>query len=51
MPETFNLPKTFMNLQSPEVKDEFIIVERAYSFDDDNLSIGLANILRSTKVS
>ena len=45
MPETFNLPKKFMTSQSPEVKDEFIIIERVSSFDDNNLSIGLANIL------
>jgi predicted amidohydrolase len=44
MTEISNIPKTFLNTKSPERKDEFIILERAYSNDESNLSIGLANI-------
>ena len=44
MTEACNFPKTFLNTQSPEMKDEFIIIERAFSYDESNLSIGLANI-------
>lgn len=44
MTETSDLPKAFLKTQSPEMKDGFIIIERAFSYDESNLSIGLANI-------
>jgi hypothetical protein len=42
--ETSNIPKTFSKAQSPEKRDEFIIIERVFSYDETSLSIGLANI-------
>jgi predicted amidohydrolase len=39
-----SIPLAKWNFESPERKDEFIILERAYSNDESNLSIGLANI-------
>jgi hypothetical protein len=33
-----------MKIPSSEKKDEFIIVERVFSYDPNNLTIGLANI-------
>lgn len=42
--ETSNIPKTFLKAQPPEKRDEFIIIERVFSYDESSLSIGLANI-------
>jgi predicted amidohydrolase len=36
--------KANVNLSSTEMRDEFIIIERAFSDDESNLSIGIANI-------
>ena len=44
MAEQRNYTSTLSRIMPAESKDEFIIIERVFSEDDSNLSIGLANI-------
>ncbi len=44
MAEQSNSASKLSKIVPSEQKDEFIIIERVFSDDDSNLSIGLANI-------